>query len=189
MWINGVKRQMSKQAIEQQTCLAKIKNMLRNVDLSAPIWIELQQKEYPSFISLTPSPTIDEVLINNRNEAELRIGDFSREIFLHDISSISSPEITECVIERITPEEIKAANQGFDILKANLKKNYPKGLSKDSLVTYMKDNIFHLYLNGNIQYPTNDNLKGVTNPFKTEDDDEVFSICLSRAKAEGRRKK
>jgi len=69
-----------------------------------------------------------------------------------------------------------------------LKKNYPKGLSKDSLVTYIKDNIFHLYLNGNIQYPANDNLKGVTKPIQTSEDDEVFIIRLSRAKAEGRRK-
>jgi hypothetical protein len=163
--------------------------VLRNVELNAPILIQLQQKEYPNFISLTPSPTIEEVLINNRNESELGSGDFSRETFLHNISSISSPEIAEYVIERISPEEIKATNQGFNILKANLKNNYPKGLSKDSLVTYTKDNIFHLCLNGNIQYPTNDNIKGVTKSFETEDDDEVFSIRLSRAKAEGRRKK
>jgi len=68
---NGVKRQLSKEAIEQQTRLAKIKNMLRNVELNAPIWIQLQQSLYPNNINLSPNPTIEEVLINNRNESEL----------------------------------------------------------------------------------------------------------------------
>jgi hypothetical protein len=133
---NGVKRQLSKEAIEQQTRLAKIKNMLRNVELNAPIWIQLQQSLYPNNISLSPNPTIEEVLINNRNESELGSGDFSRETFLHNISSISSPEIAEYVIERITPEEIKATNQGFDILKVNLKKLTKRFIKRQSCNLY-----------------------------------------------------
>jgi hypothetical protein len=105
--------------------------MLRNVALNESFWTQRQQNLYPNDINLAPNPTISEVFINNRNGAELGSGDFSRETFLHNISSISSTEIAEYVIERIASEEKKA-----NILKTYLKKNYPKGLSKDSFVTY-----------------------------------------------------
>jgi len=69
---------------------------------------------------------------NDNNDGTNRVTAIS------NLASISDQEIANYIVDRLAPPEVSALLQSFDKLKRELKKDYPKGLSKDEFVQFIK---------------------------------------------------
>jgi len=122
---------------EEQTRLAKIRNQNKVDLLFEAFWRQRQMELYPKEFQInTGIPTPQEVLItqqkNDNNDGTNRVTAIS------NLASISDQEIANYIVDRLAPPEVSALLQSFDKLKRELKKNYPKGLSKDEFVQFIK---------------------------------------------------
>ena len=100
-------------------------------------WNASQAELYPNSLSLNQAPSLNEVLIsqykNDTNDMT------NRDTAINYLSKITSDVPTaEYIVERITSIEVLSLIQQFEKFKRELKKYYPKGLSKDEFVQYIK---------------------------------------------------
>ena len=99
-------------------------------------WNASQAELYPNSLSLNQAPSLEEVLIskykNDTNDMT------NRDTAINYLSQISDRPTAEYIIDRITSIEVLSLIQQFEKFKRELKKYYPKGLSKDEFVQYIK---------------------------------------------------
>ena len=155
---------------EKLTRLKKIQNQNKSDMISIAQWNASQSELYPNSLLLNQAPSLNEVLIsqykNDTNDMT------NRDTAINYLSKITSDVPTaEYIVERITSIEVLSLIQQFEKFKRELKKYYPKGLSKDEFVQFVKLKQ-NDYLN-----PDNTNLQPLTEEEKNarainETDDE-----------------
>ena len=157
---------------EKLTRLKKIQNQNKSDMIAIAQWNASQAELYPNSLSLNQAPSLNEVLIsqykNDTNDMT------NRDTAINYLSKITSDVPTaEYIVERITSIEVLSLIQQFEKFKRELKKYYPKGLSKDEFVQYikLKQNDYLNPENTNLQPLTEEEINATT---INEIDDEIF---------------
>ena len=112
-----------------------------------PFWRELQQGRYPNSYSITPIESIQDVLVNNKNIAE-KFDNATNIIAVNEqaknhVMNLTNNDIdaTNFILSEFNPNDMIAINQYFDKIKNDIKKDFPKGLTKDAFVQYIKTKV------------------------------------------------
>ena len=156
---------------EKLTRLKKIQNQNKSDMIAIAQWNASQAELYPNSLSLNQAPSLNEVLIsqykNDTNDMT------NRDTAINYLSQISDRPTAEYIVERITSIEVLSLIQQFEKFKRELKKYYPKGLSKDEFVQYikLKQNDYLNPENTNLQPLTEEEINATT---INEIDDEIF---------------
>jgi hypothetical protein len=82
------------------------------------------------------TPTVQEVLITQQKN-DIDDGT-NRMTAVSQLTEISDQEIANYIVDHLSPPDVSLLLQSFDKMKRELKKEYPKGLSKDEFVQYIK---------------------------------------------------
>ena len=139
--------------------------------ISIAQWNASQAELYPNSLSLNQAPSLNEVLIsqykNDTNDMT------NRDTAINYLSQISDIDTAKYIVERITSIEVLSLIQQFEKFKRELKKYYPKGLSKDEFVQFvkLKQNDYLNPENTNLQPLTEEEINATT---INEIDDEIF---------------
>jgi len=121
---------------EKANRLLKIKNQNKADEIAKAQWAESQSELYPNALMISSGPSLQEVLItqeaNDTNDVT------NLDTAKSYLASISDDATAQYITEKLTTVEIQSLIQQFEKLKKLLRKDYPKGISKDEFVQLLK---------------------------------------------------
>jgi len=126
-------------AIERNDRLLRIKNTLRQGKITEPSWIVAQRALYPNGIQSNPDP--DDVILKK----ELSFQDNHPNIYLEKLRlfllklSGNDEEITNYILSNLNNDEIKTLVAYWNRFLKLVKENFPKGVSKETLLSFAQD--------------------------------------------------
>jgi hypothetical protein len=121
---------------DKMTRLLKIKNQKKADEIAKSQWSESQRELYPNSLILSTGPSLQEVLItqeaNDMNDVT------NLDTAKSYLQSISDDSTAQYITEKLTSLEIQSLIQQFEKIKKLLRKDYPRGISKDEFVQLLK---------------------------------------------------
>jgi hypothetical protein len=102
------------------------------------------QQQFPDYV-LNNIPTIKEQLINNMNVSdqiatEEEIGRTKDQTMKHLLFLTSDDMIaTQYILDNLSPENMASINSNYHNIYKDLKKNFPKGITKEGFIMYIKN--------------------------------------------------
>jgi len=138
----------------------KMDDMIRKKDLQLRVILSNIQDEenkpfrrayekylYPNAYCLTNLPTIQQQLISNQNvsdkiEAEYEIEATRDEARKHILYlTVDDITATQYILDNLSNEYLASLNQNYSTTYKDIKKLFPKGISKEAFVSYIKDRV------------------------------------------------
>jgi hypothetical protein len=148
---NIIYRGKQDEAIRQRELQTRIRLSKLQDDIDAPFWVQRQQELYPNLTTISQPPSVADVLnpnIMDKLNTNTDI-DNARIQAIQNLLTITGQDgkASEHIVNRLTPNDISAMNQYFENIKKEITKTFPKGLTREAFVSYIKQNITPKWLN------------------------------------------
>jgi len=137
-----LKRQKNYQTVQANELATRVRLSQMQDQQNQPFWRELQQGRYPNSYSITPIESIQDALVNNKNIAD-KNDNVTNIIAVNEqaknhIMNLTNNDIdaTNFILSEFDPNDRIAINQYFDKIKKDIKKDFPKGLTKDAKILF-----------------------------------------------------
>jgi len=121
---------------EKNTRLLKIRNQNKDNEISRSQWTESQMDLYPNSLIINSGPSLKVVLINQQENDTNDVTNLATATSY--LRSITDETTAEYITQKLSTLEIQSLIQQFEKIKKLLRKDYPKGISKDEFVQLLK---------------------------------------------------